>query len=267
MSVKAFPKRNDLVVATVKVIEDHGVIVSLDEFEGMEAYIPRSHVAPGRIKDIRDFVKEGDKVVGRVIRADKRLGQVDLSLRYVSESEKKEKLDEWKERNRVLSLLRLAAQRASHPDPEAVARDALEKLFEYYRNPLDALEDAISDPSLLIKAGLDEKLAEELRSIAESQLKPPIYVKNLVVKLVSFASDGVERVRGILLKGLEAAKGEAEIEIYSAGAPKYVVSVRSRDPKAVKRASANVIRAMERELGATENLEVVEERDYRRRTS
>ncbi|MDW8035799.1 MAG: S1 RNA-binding domain-containing protein [Candidatus Korarchaeum sp.] len=265
MSVQTFPKRNDLVVATVKAVEDHGVVVSLDEYEGMEAYIPRSHVASGRIKDIRDFVKEGDKVVGRVIRADRKLGQVDLSLRYVSESERREKLEEWKERNRVLSLLRVAAQRAGYTEPEEVAKRALERLYEYYRDPLDALEDLIYEgASVLTEAGIEVKLAEELRAITESQLKPPLYVKNLVVKVMSYASDGIERVRRVLMRGAEAGK-EAEVDVYAAGAPKYVISIRSRDPRAVKRAASSIIRAMERELGSSESFEVVEEREYRRR--
>lgn len=266
MSAQAFPKRNDLVVATVKAVEEHGVTVSLDEYEGLEAYIPRSHVASGRIKDIRDFVKEGDKVVGRVIRADRRLGQVDLSLRYVSESERREKLEEWKERNRVLSLLRVAAQRAGYSESEEVAKRTLERLFEYYRNPLDALEDLIYEgASVLTEAGVDERLAEELKAIAESQLRPPIYVKDLIVKVMSYASDGVEKVRKVLIRGAEAGK-EAEVDVYAAGAPKYVISIRSRDPKAVKRAALSIIRAMEREVGDSESFEVVEERERRRRT-
>ncbi len=122
MSYKSFPRRNELVVGTVEKVEEHGVTVRLDEYDGLEAYIPRSHVASGRIKDIRDFIKEGDKIVGRVIRAHRKLGQVDLSLRYVSAEQKKRKLEEWKERVRVISLLRLAAQRAGYNDPEIVAR-------------------------------------------------------------------------------------------------------------------------------------------------
>ena len=36
MSYKAFPRRNELVVGTVKRVEDHGVIVELDEYEGAD---------------------------------------------------------------------------------------------------------------------------------------------------------------------------------------------------------------------------------------
>jgi len=267
VSYKAFPRRNELVVGTVKRVEDHGVIVELDEYEGLEAYIPRSHVASGRIKDIRDFVKEGDKIVGRVIRANRKLGQVDLSLRYVSEEQKKRKLEEWKERIRVISLLKLAAQRAGFPDPESIAKDSWMKLADYYRSPMEALEDVLYegiDP--LLKAGLDERLAEKLEEIVRVQIKPPIYVKNIVVKLVSYAHDGIERIRRALLRGLSTPKTEGvEVDIYTAGAPRYIISVRSQDPKLVRRMSTYVVKAISKELGETEIFEIVEEREYRKR--
>lgn len=269
MSTRAFPRRNELVVGTVKRVEDHGVTVELEEYEGLEAYIPRSHVASGRIKDIRDFVKEGDKIVGRVIRANRKLGQVDLSLRYVSEEQKRRKLEEWKERIRVISLLRLAAQRSGFQDPEYAAKEAWEKLSDYYRSPMDALEDVLYEGiEPLLKAGLDERLARKLEEMIKVQLKPPIYIKNVVVRLASYARDGVERIKRALMKGLSTPKAEGvEVDIYSAGAPRYVISVRSKDPKLVRRMTTYVIKAISKELGDSEVFEVIEEREYRKRPS
>lgn len=268
MSTEAFPRRNELVVGTVKRVEDHGVTVELDEYEGLEAYIPRSHVASGRIKDIRDFAKEGDKIVGRVIRVNRKLGQVDLSLRYVSEEQRKRKLEEWKERIRVTSLLKLAAQRAGFQDPENAAKEAWAKLSEHYRSSLDALEDVLYEGTApLLKAGLDERLASKLEEIVKVQLKPPIYIKNVVVKVVSYAHDGVERIRKALMEGMASKAEGVDVDIYSAGAPRYVISVRSQDPKLVKRTITYVVKAISKELGDSEVFEVVEEREHRKRQS
>ncbi len=269
MSYKSFPRRNELVVGTVERVEDHGVTVRLDEYDGLEAYIPRSHVASGRIKDIRDFVKEGDKIVGRVIRAHRKLGQVDLSLRYVSAEQRKRKLEEWKERVRVISLLKLAAQRAGYRDPETVAREAWSKLSEYYRDPLDALEDVFYEGvEPLINAGLDNKLAEVLEDIVKVQLKPPMYIKNVIIRLVSYAYDGVLRIKKALMRGLSTPKTEnVEVDIYSAGAPRYVISIRSQDPRLVRRMATYIVKAISREIGDTEAFEVLEEKEYRKRSS
>ena len=266
---KSFPRRNELVVGTVKRVEDHGVIVELDEYEGLEAYIPRSHVASGRIKDIRDFVREGDKVVGRVIRANRKLGQVDLSLRYVSEEQKKRKLEEWKEKIRVLSLLKISAQMAGYSDPDIVAREAWTKLVGYYRNPMDALEDVLYEGiEPLTKAGIEEKLAKALEDVVKTQLKPPIYIKNIVVKLISFAHDGVLRIKKALSSGLSTSKSkDVTVDIYTAGAPRYVISIRSQDPKLVRRTTTSVVKAISKSISSSEIFEVIEEKEYRKRLS
>ncbi|HDI86630.1 MAG TPA: S1 RNA-binding domain-containing protein, partial [Candidatus Korarchaeota archaeon] len=180
-----FPRRNELVVATVKRVEEHGVIAELEEYDGLEAYIPRGHVASGRIKDIRDFVKEGDRVVGRVIRADRARQQVDLSLRYVSKEQAERKLREWKERSRALSLIRVAAARAGVRNPEETAKRILARIEDVYESALEALEDALGHPEVLDKLGVPTDIAEQLVPLIREQLKPPLYIKEVTLKLVS----------------------------------------------------------------------------------
>ena len=267
MSVKDFPRRNDLVIGVVKRVEEHGVTIELLEYDGLEAYIPRGHVASGRIKDIRDYVKEGDTVVGRVIRSIRRKGQVDVSLRYVTEEQKRRKLEEWKERVRVISLLRVAAQRAGYKDPERKAKEAWNKLASYYKNPMDALEDVVHEgPDVLISAGIEGSYAKVIADIVRTQLKTPIYIKNIVLRVVSPEPNGVEVVKNALLSGKGAFKSEkVEIDIYTAGAPRYVVSIRSKDPKLIKRASTLILKAISKALGQKGVMEIMEEREYRKR--
>ncbi len=267
MSVKDFPRRNDLVIGLVKRIEDHGVIIELLEYDNLEAYIPRGHVASGRIKDIRDYVREGDTVVGRVIRSIKKKGQVDVSLRYVTEEQRRRKLEEWKERVRVLSLLRVAAQRAGYENPEAKAKEAWYKLTSYYKNPMDVLEDVLHEgPEILTAAGIEEEYAKYIADIVKTQLKTPIYVKNIVLRLVSLEPNGVEIIRNALINGKNAFKSDkVEVDIYTAGAPRYVVSVKSKDPRLIKRAATSIIKAISKKLEHKGYMEVLEEREYRKR--
>ncbi len=267
MSVKDFPRRNDLVIGVVKKVEEHGVIIELLEYDGLEAYIPRGHVASGRIKDIRDYVKEGDTVVGRVIRSFRKKGQVDVSLRYVTEEQRRRKLEEWKERVRVISLLRVAAQRAGYDSPEKKAKEAWNKLASYYRNPMDALEDVIHEgPEVLVSAGIEVDYAKIIADIVKTQLKTPIYIKNIVVRVVSPEPNGVEVVKNALISGKNAFKSDkVEVDIYTAGAPRYVISIRSKDPKLIKRASTLVLKAISRTLGQKGVIEVMEEKEYRKR--
>ncbi len=256
------PRRNELVVATVRRVEEHGVICTLDEYGGLEAYIPRGHVASGRIRDLRDFIREGEKVVGRVMRVNRRKGQVDLSLRYVSEMDASQKMTEWKCKNRALSLIRVALK-----DEELVS-DVWERLDSYFRDPLGALEDsAVSGPEVLTKAGISGDIAEKLYEVARTQLKRPVYVRQMTVKLISYRSDGVEFVKEAL-SSVCGRHGEAEVSVCSIGSPRYLVQISSKNPRAVKRAAEIVLDKLRSFVKQGKDmLELLETRDLRRRTS
>src|SRR3989338_5359313 len=76
---EGFPEEDELVMCTVTQVQFHSVFVILDEYDkgGM---IHISEVSPGRIRNIRDFVREGKKVVCKVLRVNKEKGHIDLSL-------------------------------------------------------------------------------------------------------------------------------------------------------------------------------------------
>ena len=59
---EGFPEEDELVMCTITKVQFHSVFAQLDEYDkgGM---IHISEVSPGRIRNIRDFVKEGKKVV------------------------------------------------------------------------------------------------------------------------------------------------------------------------------------------------------------
>ena len=269
MKRKVFPYRNELVVGTVKLVEEHGVTLELNEYEGLEAYVPRSHIRSGRVRDIRDFAKEGQRVVGRVIRVNKQKELVDVSLRYVSRDQSRTRLAEWKERVRVISLVKMAAKKLGE-DPDELGIEVWDKLANYYERPIDALIEAMRvGPEPLTKAEIEEGLAGQLVEEANTHLTPPIYVRSISFKLVSFSSDGVNDVKEALTAGEKAVEGEGVgLELFSIGAPKYVVKVSSTDPKAVRKAAKSVVDEITGVLikkgGAAE---VTQERGYKRRAA
>src|SRR3989338_9154007 len=86
-----FPEESELVQCTVTSVQSHSVFVMIDEY-GINGMIHISEVAPGRIRNIRDFVMEGKTVICKVLRVNAERGHVDLSLRRVSESQKRNKI-------------------------------------------------------------------------------------------------------------------------------------------------------------------------------
>lgn len=85
---KRLPEIGEVVIARITKIIDKGAYAELLEFEKNEAFIPWSEITTKSIRDIRDVLKEGQVVIGKVIRVDKKpyRVEVDISLKRVTES-------------------------------------------------------------------------------------------------------------------------------------------------------------------------------------
>ena len=80
---ESWPEVGDLVVATVQRIVGYGAYVTLDEYEDKEGLLHISEISSSWVRNIRNHVRERQKVVLQVLRVDAAHGQVDLSLRRV----------------------------------------------------------------------------------------------------------------------------------------------------------------------------------------
>ena len=85
------PEENEIVICTVKKILPHSVFLTLDEYDKKEAMLHISEVAPGRIRNMRDFVLEGKVIVCKILRIHKDKEHIDVSLRRVSLAQRKKK--------------------------------------------------------------------------------------------------------------------------------------------------------------------------------
>ena len=101
MKGEEWPEEGDLVVCTVQHVKDFVAFVSLDEYNGREGLIPISEIATGWIKYIRDHIREGQKVVCKVLNVDTSRGHIDLSLKDVNEHQRRETIREWKNESKA----------------------------------------------------------------------------------------------------------------------------------------------------------------------
>src|SRR3989338_3423064 len=99
-----FPEEDELVMCTITKVQPHSVFCNLDEYD-KGAMIHISEVSPGRIRNIRDFVKEGKKVVCKVLRVNEEKGHIDLSLRRVTETQRRLKVDEIKQEQKSEKII------------------------------------------------------------------------------------------------------------------------------------------------------------------
>ena len=97
-----FPEEGELIIGTVQTVKNYGAFVILDEYENKEGFIHITEVATGWIKYIRDYIRERQKVVCKVLRVDKSKGHVDLSLKQVNEHQRREKIQDWKNEQKAI---------------------------------------------------------------------------------------------------------------------------------------------------------------------
>jgi len=238
---REWPKVGELVIATVETVTDYGAYVTLDEYGGKEGLLHISEISSRWVRNIRDWVREGQKVVLKVIRVNPRRGHIDLSLRRVSEFERKRKFLEWKRKRRALSLLSAAALKLNRPVEELVkvVWDRLENEFGEVYAGLEAVAE--EGPKLLLELGIPEDIAKAVAEVVAERIKKREVKVSGILTLTSLAPDGVERIKKALLEAEAACPKEVKVGIYAMGAPRYRVEVWADDYKVAERALKTVV--------------------------
>lgn len=243
MKRKDLPDVGELVVGTVVKVFDYGAYVALDEYGGLEAYLPWSEVSSRWIRSIKDYLKEGQKVVGKVIRVNRAKKHVDISLKRVTEGERRRKILEWKRAVKADKILEIAASKLGKTKEEAY-KEAGWKLEDYYGEIYAGLEESVvRGIEALLEAGVSEEWAKVLKELADKH----ITIKKVKVKGVFsiqvIKPNGIEIIRNALTSAYkEVSEGNVDIRIYTIGAPRYVVEVTATDYKLAERVLNRIVK-------------------------
>jgi len=235
---RGFPEVGELVIVTVKSIKPYGAFVSLDEYEGKEGFIHIGEIATGWIKYIRDHIREGQKVVCKVLRVDPERGHIDLSLKRVNEHQKRDKIQEWKNEKKAEKLFEIVAQRLNKDVNECYEEFGFE-LIDKFGTLYGAFEEVAINEDVLSEEGFSSDWCEVFEQVAKENITPPYVRISGYVELSTSAPDGIEKIRKVL--------SEAErdtVKITYVGAPRYRIYVRAEDYKTAEEmlsATANSI--------------------------
>ncbi len=229
MSVPAYPDVGDLAIATVKRVVDYGAYVRLDEYEGIEGLVHISEISTTWVKNIREHVREGQKLVLKVLRVDRERAQVDLSLRRVTGREKTDKMLEWKRAKKADSIIKGAGERLK-ADSGATEKIRL-LLYERLENPYEVFQEAVEEgEQVFTKLEVPPEWAAALTEVAKSKIKLEKATLTATVELTCRAPEGIEAIRTALsnAKKVKKPKG-ASIRIYAIGAPRYRIEATARE--------------------------------------
>ena len=232
LGLPEWPEVGYLVIATVKRVESYGAYVGLDEFGGKEGLLHISEISSRWVRNIRNHVRPGQKVVLQVLRTDESKEQVDLSLRRVSRDEKRKKLEEWKKARKAETLLTQAAHDLNM-DANALYDSECSKVVEYHGSLYEGLEAASKNGvSALNESGVSGKVAEVLSEIAKDKIVFKGVTIQGVIEMTSLGNMGVEDIKIAFVDAAEVAdEYESSINITTLGAPKYRIELTADDYK------------------------------------
>jgi translation initiation factor 2 subunit 1 len=227
---EGFPDEDELVVCTVTKVQYHSVFVNLDEYDrgGM---IHISEVSPGRIRNIRDFVKEGKKVVCKVLRVNSDKGHIDLSLRRVTETQKRSKIDETKQQQKAEKILEFVSK-VNNIDFKGIYEKVIANISGKYPSLYDYFQSIVTDDKAIIDAGLDSKLSKSLEESIKSRIKEVKVRIEGKLSLSTYAPNGVEIIKEALSK---AKAGKENITIKYLGGGGYSLRVDASDYKSAEK--------------------------------
>ena len=77
-SRRRLPEIGEFVVGTISRVENHGAYAILYEYEKREGMNHISEVASSWVRNIRNFVRERQKIVAKVLSINERKGHIDL---------------------------------------------------------------------------------------------------------------------------------------------------------------------------------------------
>ncbi len=217
-------EEGDVVLCTVDRIVGTNVFVKI-EGDG-EGTITFSEVAPGRIRNIRDYVVPKKKIVCKVLRISG--DRIDLSFRRVTQKEQKEVLEQHKQEKTYMSIIKSVLGDKAKP--------LIDKISEK-ENLYDFMEAAKSDPKAL------EKIAgtaptKKILEIINAQKKKKAILKREIT-FTTTRPDGIELIKRILGK-----IKDAEVKYISAG--KYSFRMESEDIKKADGEMKKILEGLEK---------------------
>ena len=124
----------------------------------------------GWVRNIRTHVREGQRVVAKVIQVNKDRKRVELSLKSVSEERRRDTVQAWKNEERANQIMRVA-ERVGWDD--AKSAEISSAMIESFGTLYGALEECAISDSALIDAGFEGDWTGTVTSLAMENIIPP----------------------------------------------------------------------------------------------
>ena len=238
------PEAGEIVIATINKISDHGAYVTLDEYDKIQGFLHVSEIAPGWVRKVNKYVKEGEKKVLLVKKVESGRKEIDLSLKQISKDQRKKKLLDVKRFEKEHGILKNIQEKAE------LSTKQIEELEDKFLSKYDSVYDAMLNIAIngndkINDLKLEKNVLITIEDICSKMKLPSVELRG-VLEISNNQSNGIELIQNTLS---EAEKSEgAKIEISYLGAPKYRLSLVAQDFKTAERSLKPILEKIEKSV-------------------
>lgn len=235
-----FPREGEFVVAKVNQVEDQYVYVDLIDYKGLyseehaRGMIHISEISSRWIKNIRNYVRVGQRVVLRVLRVDPGKGHVDLSLRRVNSAQKENRLKEWKYAVKFENLLQFLTEtegvKLTLDDAYELIGFPVLDLFDSYQETVESLKEN-GEEILSNIANISDEIKNIFSQIVDENVSISTVSISGKIKLSFNSENGIEQIKESLIKAKSVidSKSTRSINVHYIAAPYYRLEIVSKD--------------------------------------
>ena len=219
-------EEGQLVLCTVDKVMGTTVFVKIQE--NGEGIITTSEIAPGRIRNIRDYVVPNKKIVCKILRIQG--DKIQLSLRRVKPNERKEFLDRVEKEKSHRAVLKTVLGEES-------AKKLIEKITQ--EQALNDFFGNLEGNKKILEKEITKEQFEKLIKNFELKKEKPKQIKQ-VFRLSSKSSEGIVTIKNILK---ESCKDNCNINYLAAG--KYSITLEGSNLKEINHKIQNNLQNVE----------------------
>lgn len=249
-----FPSEGEFLIARVRDIQDQHVYVDLVDYEGLpyeetaRGMVHISEISSRWVKNIRNYMREGQRVVLRVLRVDPNKGHVDLSYRRTNSAQRENRMKEWKYAIKYENLLQFLADDTDITLDEAynlIGWPVL-SMFSNYQEAIEELKE--NGEEIFEQLNVQKEIEDKFLQIVDDNIDISTVSIKGKVKIIIRTGDGVDNIKEILMgamKIIQYPKPTRNLKISYLGAPFYKLEIISKDYLDAESILSNVLEKIE----------------------
>ena len=249
-----FPLVGELVVGNCTKVTPHGAYFEIFDYEllGPEAgFVHISELSRTWVRNIRSQVREGQRVVAKILRVDEKRGEIDMSVRRVSEPQRRTKLTELKQENRARGIIAVACEKTD-AKVEPIERILINQYGSIYEALVQLRTKTVK---AVAKLKIPENVASVIHELAVKELEPTTVRLIGTMNITCYDSDGSVVLSEFFKKYVNSFKKKhkgSNINLQVISPPEYRCTIESADWKKAEGVWRNVQKEVQDSLRAND---------------